>query len=156
MFWFNFFTGLLSQESFSWEEISSIFFLLFLTLIISEDQIRSLPRSISQEAAWYGTCSTSDLWQFCAVFSFFSLEIQGIGLCWNSITIQWKYLTTLSFHMVKRPFPPFLVAVFGLEEQNCFLLCWLQGFSWMSCLTLLTQKEEEILSNPPSVISDGQ
>lgn len=56
-------------------------------------------------------------------FFLFFLEAQGIQLCWNSIAIE--VVSDNSFHMVKRLFSLFLMALFGLEEQNCFLFCWL-------------------------------
>lgn len=54
----------------------------------SEDQIKHLPKCISQEADWHFVCSASVLWQLLLVLNFLSLEVQGLQLCWNSITIK--------------------------------------------------------------------
>lgn len=156
MFWFNFIMGLCLKKALA--EQTFLHFVSYFFSLWSLQRIKSeaYPSPFLRKLLGVGFVQLQIFGSSVLLFFFFSLEMQGIDLCWNSIAIKWKCLTTLSFHMVKRPFPPFLVAVFGLEEQNCFLLCWLRGFSWMSCSTLLTQKEEEIFSNPPVVISDGQ
>lgn len=64
-------------------------------------------------------------------------------------------LTTLSSHGPKAFSSfPFDHICPGITQSLFVLLTW--GFSWMSCLTLFTQREEEILSNSLLLISDGQ